>query len=85
MDRFKALLWFTVLTLTAVNLSTWWQMVGDGPVHRSGRVVVVILGMAIGGLFAEKFGDHPFAHSLIRFGCLIGLVVFYFVLTHQSP
>jgi hypothetical protein len=78
-----ALIWFTVLTLVAVNLYTWWQLVGEGPAPRSGRVVMVILGLGIGALFADKFGNHPFAHGFIRLGCLLGLVVFYFVLTRQ--
>ncbi|WP_223789587.1 hypothetical protein [Marinicella meishanensis] len=82
MDRFTALLWGTVLILTAVNLYAWWQLLGDGPgVRGAGRMVVLILGLAVGALFAEKFGDHRFTHSLVRFGCVIGLVVVYYVLT----
>lgn len=85
MDKDKLNLIAYVVVVSIANSYLWINIVQGGPAPRAGRMMGLIIMLAIGAIFADKFSGKPYAPELIRAGCLIGMTVLFFMLyNHQN-
>ena len=80
MDKSRLSLFVYVVLLTGANIYLWLSTVNGGSAPRSGKIMGLIIMLAIGAIFSDKFSNNPYAPSLIRAGSLIGMTVMFFVL-----
>jgi len=73
-----------VALLTAANLYQWSAVVQGGSAPRSGKIVGLIIMLAIGAIFADKFNSNQYAPGFIRVGSLIGMTVLFLIL-YKEP
>lgn len=74
----KLLAYVTIVTIGNVYL--WLAIVQSGPAPRAGRMMGLIIMLAVGAIFADKFSRKHYAPEFIRAGCLIGMTVLFFLL-----
>ena len=72
-----------IVILTAFNFLLWLGLAQSGPAPRSGRILILIIMLALFALFADKTSNNPYAPGFIRVICLLGLIAMIFVLNIQ--
>lgn len=83
MDKETFVLYVFVVLLTAANVYLWLGIVQGGSAPRSGKVMGLIIMLAIGAIFADKFSRNQFAPAFIRAGSLIGMTLMFFILYNR--
>ncbi len=69
-----------VLLVTVGNIYLWLGIVHGGSAPRSGRIMGLIIMLAIGAVFSDKFSRNQFAPTFIRAGSLVGMTGLLFIL-----
>ncbi len=72
-----------VVLVTCANLYLWLGAVGGGPAPRSGKIVGLIIVLAITATFSDKFSRNQYAPTFIRAGSLLGMTVLFFILYNR--
>ena len=72
-----------VVLITGANISLWLGIVQGGSAPRSGRIMGLVIMLAVGALFADHFSRNQYAPSFIRAGCLFGMTLLFFILYNQ--
>lgn len=72
-----------VVLVSCANIYLWLGVVGSGPAPRSGKIVGLIIMLAIAAIFSDKFSRNQFAPTFIRAGSLIGMTVLFFILLNR--
>lgn len=83
MNKQSLALLFYVLLVASANIYLWVGIVQGGSALRSGRITGLIIMLAIGALFSDKFGRNQYAPIFIRAGSLIGMTVLFLILYAQ--
>ncbi len=79
MSKQSLLLLTYVVLITTANIYLWMDTV-DGSAPRSGKIIGLIIMLAIGAIFSDKFSNNPYAPTFIKAGSLIGMTVLFFIL-----
>ncbi len=79
MDKDTFGLYVYVFGVTCANIYLWLDTV-DGSAPRSGKIIGLIIMLAIGAIFSDKFSNNPYAPTFIKAGSLIGMTVLFFIL-----
>jgi len=69
-----------VLLITAANIYLWFGIIRGGPAPRARRFLGLIIMLAVGAMFSEKFTRKQFGPKFIQVGCLIGMTAVFFIL-----
>ncbi|TDR14654.1 hypothetical protein [Marinicella litoralis] len=83
MDKETFGLYAYVFLVTVANIYLWLGVVQGGSAPRSGKVVGLIVLLAIGAIFSDKFSRNQFAPTFIRAGSLIGMTLMFFMLYNR--
>ena len=83
MDKETFGLYAYVFLVTVANINLWLGVVQGGSAPRSGKVVGLIVLLAIGAIFSDKFSRNQFAPTFIRAGSLIGMTLMFFMLYNR--
>ncbi len=73
----------SIVCLTGANIYLWLSTVNGGHAPRSGKIMGLIIMLAIGAIFSDKFSRNQFAPAFIRAGSLIGMTVLFFILYNR--
>ena len=76
-------LYVYVVLVTVANIYLWQGVVGGGSAPRSGKIVGLIIMLAVGALFADKFSNKQFAPIFIRAGSLIGMTLLFLIMYNR--
>lgn len=83
MSKATFCLYVYVTVVTVANICLWQGVVGGGSAPRSGKIVGLIILLAVGALFADKFSNNQFAPTFIRAGSLIGMTLLFLILLNR--
>lgn len=72
---------FYVILVTGANIYLWINTIQGGSLPRSGRVIGLIVMLAIAVLFSDKFSRNQYAPIFIKIGGLVGMTVLFFILS----
>ncbi len=73
-----------VLVVTMINVYLWYQIIQAGPVPRAGRMLGLIIMLAVLTLFPNKFRRKRYVPKFIQIGGLIGMTVLLYFLYQRS-
>lgn len=84
MDKNRIYLIVYVAIVTIANIYLWLAIVDGGAAPRAGRMMGLIIMLAVAAIFSDKFSSKPYAPELIKAGSLIAMTVLYFMLYNHD-
>ncbi len=73
-----------VVLITSANIYLWLNIIQTGPAPRSGRVLGLIIMLAICAVFSDKFSRNHYATIFIKAAALLGMAVLFLILMNRA-
>ena len=80
MSKLNWVLLLYVLLLSAASIYLWLGISQSVSAAGTGRVVGLVIMLAVAAVFSDKFSTNPFATGFIKAGAVMGMTLLFFLL-----